>query len=266
MLSTLLIATVAAASPDPVGIAITPLQATQMPPEMAGYAEDRLANRLGERGFKVTTSADIQALLGLERQRQLLGCTDDSMCSTEIGAALGVPLMVVGRVSKIEERFDLDLRVIRQRDGVVVARESRGIEGLKRLAELMEAAGDSLARQLEPKTPFAWRLWVPLSLGVAAAAAGGVLWGLAQRDYFSWTNAGFALPGGRTTPLMGIAEFDAELRRLNTLRVAGIASVSAGAALVVTGILWNALAPSLPVSVVAGPTHDGAAFALGGRF
>lgn len=262
MLSTLLIATVAAASPDPVGIAITPLQATQMPPEMAGYAEDRLANRLGERGFKVTTSADIQALLGLERQRQLLGCTDESMCSTEIGAALGVPLMVVGRVSKIEERFDLDVRVIRQRDGVVVARDSRGIEGVKRLAELMEAAGDSLARQLEPKTPFAWRLWVPLSLGVAAAAVGGVLWGLAERDYFSWTTPGYQVP--RT--LVGLAEFDAELKRLNTQRLIGISAVALGGALLATGILWNALAPSLPVSVVTAPAPGGALVSVGGRF
>ncbi len=264
MLSTLLIATVAAASPDPVGIAITPLQVVQMPPEMAGYAEDRLANRLGERGFKVTTPADIQALLGMERQRQLLGCTEES-CSTEIGAALGVPLMVVGRVSKIEERFDLDVRVIRQRDGVVVARDSRGIEGVKRLAELMEAAGDSLARQLEPKTPFAWRLWVPLSLGVAAGVVGGVLWGLAQRDYFSWTNPGFALPGDGQK-LEGLSAFDAEFRRLNTMRTAGIVSSAAGVALLATGIIWNAVVPSLPVSVVAGPTRDGAALALGGRF
>ena len=263
MLSTLLIACMAA-SPDAIGIAITPLQATQMPPEMAGYAEDRLANRLGERGFKVTTSADIQALLGLERQRQLLGCSEES-CSTEIGAALGVPLLIVGRVSKIEERFDLDVRVIRQRDGVVVARESRGIEGVKRLAELMEAAGDSLARQLEPKTPFAWRLWVPVSLGVATGVVGGVLWGLAQRDYFSWTNPGYALPGDGKK-LEGLSAFDAEFQRLNTMRIAGIVSAAAGGALLATGLVWNALAPSLPVSVVAGPTHDGAALAVGGRF
>lgn len=261
MLSTLLIASVAAASPDPIGIAVTPLQATQMPPEMAGYAEDRLANRLGERGFKVTTSADIQALLGLERQRQLLGCSEDA-CSGEIGAALGVPLLVVGRVSKIEERFDLDVRVIRQRDGVVVARDSRGIEGVKRLAELMEAAADSLAKQLEPKTPFAWRLWVPLSLGVVAAGIGGVFWVLAERDYFSWTTPGYAVP--RT--LVGIAEFDAELKRLNTQRLIGISTVGLGGALLVTGLLWNALAPSVPVSVVAAPTPGGAAVSVGGRF
>ncbi|MDP1917922.1 MAG: hypothetical protein Q8L14_16880 [Myxococcales bacterium] len=261
MLSTLLIATVAAASPDAIGIAITPLQVVQMPTEMAGYAEDRLANRLGERGFKVTTSADIQALLGLERQRQLLGCTEEA-CSTEIGAALGVPLLVVGRVSKIEERFDLDVRVIRQRDGVVIARESRGIEGLKRLGELMEAAGDSLARQLEPKTPFAWRLWVPLSLGVAAAAVGAVLWALAERDYFSWTTPRFQVP--RT--LVGLAEFDAELNRLNTQRVIGISAVGFGGALLATGILWNALAPSLPVSVVTAPAPGGALVSVGGRF
>lgn len=261
MLSTLLIACMAA-SPDGIGIAITPLQATQMPPEMAGYAEDRLANRLGERGFKVTTSADIQALLGMERQRQLLGCTDESMCSTEIGAALGVPLLVVGRVSKIEERFDLDVRVIRQRDGVVVARDSRGIEGVKRLAELMEAAGDSLARQLEPMTPFAWRLWLPLSLGVLAGGAGAGFWVYAETEHTGWITK----DASRTRKLNGITAIDTELQRLNTFRVAGMVAVSVGIALVAVGVVWNALVPSLPVSVVMVPTTGGATVSAGVRF
>jgi hypothetical protein len=262
VLSTLLIASVAAASPDPVGIAITPLQVIQMPPEMAGYAEDRLANRLAERGFKVTTSADLQALLGMERQRQLLGCSDESMCSTEIGAALGVPLMVVGRVSKIEERFDLDLRVIRQRDGLVIARDARGIEGLKRLAELMEAAGDSLAKQLEPKTPFAWRLWVPLSLGVLAGGAGAGLWVYADTEHTGWITR----DPTRTRKLKGLTAIDAELQRLNTFRVAGMVAVSVGITLVVVGVVWNAVVPSLPVSVVMVPTTGGATVSVGVRF
>lgn len=251
------------ATPEPVGIAVTPLQLIGMPAEMGGYAEDRLANRLGERGYKVTTSADIVAMLGLERQKQLLGvCSDDSACNTEIGAALGVPLMVTGRVTKIDERFDLDLRVIRQRDGLVVARETRSLEGLKRLGELMEAAGDSLAKQLAPKTPFAWRLWVPVLAGTVAAGVGGALWAQAELQHASYK-------GGRlvqVSSITGLKNIDAKFAELSLQRLIGMVVAGTGVVLIAGGLVWNALMPSLPVSVVVAPGPQGASVALGGTF
>lgn len=251
-----------AATPDPLGIAITPLQLVDVPPELGGYAEDRLANRLGDLGFKVTTAADIAALLGLDRQRQLLGCADESACSSEIGSALGVPLMLTGRVSKLEDRFDIDLRILRQRDGLVVARDTRRIVGLKGLGELMEAAGDSLAKQLEPKTPFAWRLWVPLLAGTVAAGVGGTLWAQAELQHASYTGAG-SVP---VTSIRGLGNIDAKFAQLSTQRLVGMVVAGAGVALIAGGVVWNALVPSLPVSVVVAPHGGGAAFALGGTF
>lgn len=250
------------ATPEPVGIAVTPLQLIGMPAEMGGYAEDRLANRLGERGYKVTTPADIIAMLGLERQRQLLGgCSDDSGCTAEIGAALGVPLMVTGRVTKIDERFDLVLRVIRQRDGLVVASETRSLEGIKRLGELMEAAGDSLAKQLEPKTPFAWRLWVPLLAGAAVAGVGGTFWGLAETRHSALTRSKLD-----ENVVQGLSDIDALFNRLQLQRVLGMVGAGVGVALIAGGIVWNALVPSVPVSVVVAPGPHGATFAIGGTF
>lgn len=250
------------ATPEPVGIAVTPLQLIGMPAEMGGYAEDRLANRLGERGYKVTTPADIIAMLGLERQRQLLGgCSDDSGCTAEIGAALGVPLMVTGRVTKIDERFDLVLRVIRQRDGLVVASETRSLEGIKRLGELMEAAGDSLAKQLEPKTPFAWRLWVPLLAGAAVAGVGGTFWGLAETRHSALTRSKLD-----ENVVQGLSDIDALFNRLQLQRVLGMVGAGVGVALIAGGIVWNALVPSVPVSVVVAPGPHGAIFAIGGTF
>ncbi len=250
------------ATPEPVGIAVTPLQLIGMPAEMGGYAEDRLANRLGERGYKVTTPADIIAMLGLERQRQLLGgCSDDSGCTAEIGAALGVPLMVTGRVTKIDERFDLVLRVIRQRDGLVVASETRSLEGIKRLGELMEAAGDSLAKQLEPKTPFAWRLWVPLLAGAAVAGVGGTFWGMAETRHSALTRSKLD-----ENVVQGLSDIDALFNRLQLQRVLGMVGAGVGVALIAGGIVWNALVPSVPVSVVVAPGPHGATFALGGTF
>lgn len=262
MVLCLLLHIATAATPEPVGIAITPLQLVSVPPELGGYAEDRLANRLGDLGFKVTTPADIAAMLGLERQRQLLGCSEESGCSAEIGSALGVPLMVIGRLSKLEDRFDVDLRVVRQRDGVVVARDTRRIVGIKGLGELMEAAGDSLSKQLEPKTPFAWRLWVPVLAGAAAGAVGGTLWAQAELQHAAYTGKGSA----PASSIVGLKNIDAKFAQLSSQRLIGMVVAGAGALLIAGGFVWNALVPSLPVSVVVVPGAGGATFALGGTF
>lgn len=59
-----------------------------------------LATHLREHGLKVMTGRDIGAVLGLERQKQLLGCMDDSTsCSAELAGALGVGALVVGTVA-----------------------------------------------------------------------------------------------------------------------------------------------------------------------
>lgn len=89
-----------AAAPVELSIGITPFQLIQMPEQMAGYAEDRLAIQLGQRGFKVTTPADMRALLGLERQKQLLGCAE-SDCIAEIAGALGVAALLVGDLGMV---------------------------------------------------------------------------------------------------------------------------------------------------------------------
>jgi hypothetical protein len=47
--------------------------------------------------FKVISSAEIATLLGAERQRQLMGCSDDS-CLTELTEALGARLLLQGQV------------------------------------------------------------------------------------------------------------------------------------------------------------------------
>ncbi len=249
---------------EPVSIAVTPFTVVQLSPELGGYAEDRLANQLGQRGFKVTTAADLAALLGMERQRQLLGggCQDDGECMTEIGAVLGVPLLVVGRLSKIEDRFDVDLRVVRQRNGEIIARVSRGISGLTRLAELMDSAAASLADQLSPKTPFRWRLVVPLATGAALVAVSGVFLGLAESEYFSYTTPGYKVPRALTSE-RAIAQTFARLSLQRTLSFLGL---GLGAALVVTGIVWNLVVPSLPVSVVLAPSTNGGGVVVGGRF
>lgn len=74
-----------------------------------------VANELQRSGlFKVTTSDELQSVLALERQKQLMGCSDDASneCMAEIADALGAEYIVTGTVSAISEGLSLDLGLI----------------------------------------------------------------------------------------------------------------------------------------------------------
>src|SRR5882757_2883687 len=96
----LLTSSLLAATPQNA-IALTRFRLVQVDPSLGGYAEDRLAAKLAARGFQVTTPADLEAVMGLERQKQLLGCSEDSSCLAEISSALGVPLVATGRLTRL---------------------------------------------------------------------------------------------------------------------------------------------------------------------
>jgi hypothetical protein len=263
MLWAVLGTTLLAAAATPTPIALTRFRLVQIDASIGGYAEDRFAAQLSKHGFRVTTPADLEAVLGLERQRQLLGCSEDTSCLAEISSALGVPLVVTGRLTRLGKRLELDVRVIRQKDGVVVANDARATDDEARLGDLLEQSASSIADQLNPKAPpapFRWRLWVPIAAGVASLAGGAVLIGTAENEY-----AMFTTPGGMAPHLFN-EQVSQKFNELSTRRAFGITLSVLGGAFIAAGVLWNALTPDAPVTISFGFTSSSAGFALGGTF
>jgi TolB-like protein len=247
--------TVLAAAPSRV--AVMPFELTQVSSELAGYAEDRLATELSHHGFIVTTRSELQAVMGLERQRQLLGCASDTSCIVEISAALGVEVVLVGRLTRLGRRYEVDLRLVRQTDASVVARDARGVDDEAALGALLAESARAIAGQVNvgaPPRPFAWRLWGPVAAGVVLAGVSATAWALAEGSYGRWVTAGSGVQ-----PLAA-GEVSRTFQALSLQRGLGIAGALVGAALIATGVVWNALTPV----VVATP--DGAAVSLGGRW
>ena len=61
----------------------------------------------------VITRQDVEALLGRERQRQLLGCADESgSCVAELAGALGAGLVLTGDLAKVGARFTVTLKLL----------------------------------------------------------------------------------------------------------------------------------------------------------
>jgi TolB-like protein len=80
---------------------------------------------LGKRSdLKLVTSADVQRMLGLERQKEMLGCHDDS-CLAEIGGALGSRYVLSGQLEKFGSKFLLTAGVFDARTATSLVKSAQ---------------------------------------------------------------------------------------------------------------------------------------------
>ena len=63
----------------------------------------------------MTTAGDLKQLIGLERQKQLLGCAERG-CVAELAAALGVDGVLTGNVTR-SESWLVTVKVLHAADG-----------------------------------------------------------------------------------------------------------------------------------------------------
>ncbi len=118
---------------------------------------------------EVVSTEDVRTLLGVEAQKQLLGCGEDN-CFAEIAGSLGADHIVAGTVGRVGDAFALTLRLLDpSKAGVVrsIARETP--EGREALLALVRAAGLEL---IDPaRTGARPRNWsVGFSVGAVANA------------------------------------------------------------------------------------------------
>jgi hypothetical protein len=95
--------------------------------------------------LEVIGRSDIQAMLGFEKQKKILGCEEDSSCIAEIGGALGVKLVLVGSVGQIGALYRVDLKVLETSRSGSVRRVGTNVEGAE---EKMVAAVQNAVRAL----------------------------------------------------------------------------------------------------------------------
>jgi hypothetical protein len=102
-----------AAPTEPVKLGALGLSGLGIPADKLQYYSDHLAQQLSVSGVRVITQAELAALIGLERQKELLGCANDSgTCTAEITAALGVDGIVTGSLGFHGDEFQLDIKVV----------------------------------------------------------------------------------------------------------------------------------------------------------
>src|SRR5438046_7919376 len=102
----LLVASLLAAATPAPKLGLPGLDRVDVEPEKADFFLEYLAQELYDAGYQVVTRKQIDAVLGLERQKQLLGCADSSSsCLTELAGALGVDAILVGSVARLSGEY-----------------------------------------------------------------------------------------------------------------------------------------------------------------
>lgn len=148
MTSIVVMAAVLAAAP--VKVAAPGLSGVNTSADLLTFVNDHLGQELTLEGLEVTTPAQIAAVVGIERQKQLLGCAE-SQCVAELANALGVDAILLGSVAKLGAVIQLDVRLIGAADGKVVTLFSKRLDSEAQLLDAMTAAARALAPQLAKK-------------------------------------------------------------------------------------------------------------------
>jgi hypothetical protein len=227
--------------------------------DFGGLVTDELARMLTSGAFKVTTAAQLSTVLGLERQRQLMGCGEDSTsCAAELANALGAEVVTMTSVAKVGEALHCNLTFLSGKDGAALKRlsieETSDGALLARLhAELAAAVPPMFAslrpgHRLEGGSEGVRRYaWAPAVAGGALAIGSGALFAITGSTWNTLNTSDKLSPGDAR----GLA---ASGKSTQTL-----AWAAGGAALIALGAsaaMFTLGAPSDP-SVVVAPVASG---------
>jgi hypothetical protein len=252
-----------AASPT-LKVALPGFSFVNLEPRLGDVFLDRFVNVLAQQGVQVTSEKDIKQVLGLERQKALLGCEQQD-CAIELAGALGVDAIVVGSLARVGRSYTVNLRAIRTGTGAQLVTATERVDSEEALQDWLDQQARTLPAQLrlalgQPgdkaqagTSPLV--RWLPGIVGGLALIGGGVSLGLSAGQADRLKNGHLIEPAITDAATTGNLE--------QTLGVVGLA---AGGALLATSIIWALVAPSSAVQVSAAPTHDGFALGVIGAF
>jgi hypothetical protein len=159
-----------AAKPAGPKIAIYPLQASGVAPDVAGVATSLVPAEVQrvQPNASVTSPDDLKTLLVQQNQDKMMGCTGDSACLAELGGAVGANEIVTGRVGKLGRLLVLEMRRLDMKSQRTVASSTRTCLAEEGLVEAVKLTVGELYGIAAPATSVV--ATAPLKLDKADAA------------------------------------------------------------------------------------------------
>lgn len=257
---------------EPVRVAAPGFTAHGLDEKAGEFYADQVSQQLSFHGLKVITRSEVGALLGNERQRELLGCHDESgSCAVELAGALGSDALLLGEAAKVGEKYRLSVRLVSAKNGDKLS--SAVVTGSSEDA-VLEAFGQSAAERMAKETIAKVRkqplpsdavgvttqrtgskrfFWIPAAVGGAALLGGGAAYFMAKSRYDELRS------GNPLTEAEGSA-LRSSGQSLQTLSMAGFALGAAGLA-TAAGLYALGSESVIEAGVVIGPTGASVGFA-----
>lgn len=160
---------------DKPKLAVLDVQAVGVEEADARAISEAMTQELDRRGFfEIITASDIRTLLGVERQKQLLGCSDSS-CTTELSGAIGARFVLQSTVTRLGTSTQLSIQMLDTSKAQSVARSLRLAKDARQLVTLLPwALAEATATPL-PAPPSKVLPWTLIAVGATLFAGGGVV-------------------------------------------------------------------------------------------
>jgi TolB-like protein len=222
------------------------------------FTETLAAELSRTRFFDVTSQKDLATMLGIERQKQLLGCSgEEGSCLAELADAFGARFVVSGSLTRLGEVYQLNLQTQDTARSTTLGRATRLASDLVALRGQLPYAIAEATATPAPEAPSKVLPVVLMGTGAAAAVSAGVLFlSSFSREQAALNELGLA----KTQPqvlLKPASYYAGEARAVSQLRLVGSVVGGVGAALLVAGVIVYPREATVRVAVV--PTLGGAA-------
>jgi len=231
--------------------------------EIASALTEAAAAEISARGFfQVVTSRDLQTLVGLERQKQLMGCGEASgSCLAELGGALGAKVVLSGSVTRLGPNLQLNLQALDSSRALPLGRTTRiapDIDPLRKSLPYAVAEVLGIPSPTPPSRVVPYSLMGGGAVAVLAGAGMGVL-AFAQEEAFLRELE----LGSRQQGILEDAEsYRQEASRIGVLKTAALATALIGVAAGMAGFFLNPPALAEGTSPRAVVISDGSSTAL----
>ena len=241
----------------PVKMAVPGIAAADVDQRVADTLTEKFAVLAKRPGLDIVTARDIGLALGIERQKQLLGCAnDDASCMAELAGALGAEVLLRGDLLHVGEKYTLVVKIIRARDGHEIASGTvRGTES--DIEDWIEANAARLTDQVveqqrgrPARAGPSWLRFAATAAAVAVAGTGALFVGLSYTTLGQLRSPSVMMSPRTSTWPVSSGQLQQAL---------GWALLGTGAAIgVVAGVLFGLYEPGTQVSVGVMPGGAGA--------
>jgi TolB-like protein len=233
-------------------------------PQMASALTEAVAAEVASKGyFEVMASKDVQTMLGLERQRQMLGCSDEAgSCLTELAGALGARFVLSGTVAKLGEAFQFSLQTLDSRKAQPIGRAVRIAKSLEVLRAQMPYAVAEATGTPVPPPPSRLLPYSLIGVGGAAILGGGV-WGLQALSSETALTKELQLGDAQRSVLKPVTYYQDARDRISQDKTVSLVAMAAGAALLGVGVYLNPAESGSGAHAALVPTGTGVALVGG---